>query len=76
MEDRGMFPSEMVVLMAMASIGQSLSTPLGCPGDVSSDHVDHLYISLVRWAIWGDYFRRISADLEGQDSRFGLPALK
>ena len=43
-----MFPSEMVVLMAMASTGQSLSMPLGCPVDVSYDYVDYLYKSLVR----------------------------
>ena len=43
-----MFPSEMVVLMAMASTGQSHSRPLGCPVDVSYDYVDYLYKSLVQ----------------------------
>jgi len=43
-----MFPSEMVVLMAMASTGQSLSKLLGRPGNVPSDYVDYLYKSLIR----------------------------
>jgi len=43
-----MFPSEMVVLMAMASTGQSLSKLLGRPENVPSDYVDYLYKSLIR----------------------------
>jgi len=43
-----MFPSEMVVLMAMAATRQSITGSLGWPGDVSYEHVNYLYNSLVQ----------------------------
>ena len=43
-----MFPSEMVVLMAMAATRRSVSGSTGCPKDVSYEHVVYLYNSLVR----------------------------
>ena len=43
-----MFPSEMVVLMAMAATRRSVTGSTGCPKDVSYEHVAYLYNSLVR----------------------------
>ncbi len=43
-----MFPGEMVILMAIALAGDSVSKILDRPMDISSEYISYLYGSLVR----------------------------
>jgi len=43
-----MFPSEMVILMAIVGAGDSGKTPLMRPTDVISEYIGYLYDSLVK----------------------------
>ena len=43
-----MFPSEMVVLMAIATTSKAYSKSDGKPADTSSDYTSHLYESLIQ----------------------------
>ena len=53
-----MFPSEMVILMAIAASGSSGKELITRPIDVASQYVDSLYNSLV----WCGYLKRDSSE--------------
>ena len=53
-----MFPSEMVILMAIAAFGSSGNELITCPIDVASQYVNSLYNSLV----WRGYLKRDNSE--------------